>query len=222
LSTEGDWRGPSDQQPFVCRCDAHFGRKTVRLRVPIKHLHTVTGSPRRWDCMTLRAQYPAEKSSLDASSSQSDGLRDLPRRIVGGAGRASDLRRKPQAYGCYKKEAILVLSASPCCRASPVSLPPPPPPRSPAKLGPCHGLPLPRPLCLSLHQRSRLRARLCPPHLTPHSPRRVPPTPPPSAPATAPPSCRDGPDEAEGTAVYWRQGAGSSGAGCRAAGDQGR
>jgi len=76
--------------------------------------------------MTLRAQYPAEKGSLDASSSQSDGLRDVPRGTVGGAGRAGDLRRKPQAYGCYKKEAILVLSASPCRTASPVSLPPPP------------------------------------------------------------------------------------------------
>jgi len=130
----GDWRGPSDQPPFVCRCKAHFGRKTVRLRVPTKHFHTVTGSPRRWDCMTLRAQYPAEKGSLDASISRSDGLRDLPRGTVGGAGRASHLRRKPQAYGCYKKEAILVLSASLCRTASPVSLSPPRPapfPRQP-------------------------------------------------------------------------------------------
>jgi len=47
-STEGDWRGPPDMQSFLCRCNAHFVRKTVRLRVPTKHLHTVTGCPRRW------------------------------------------------------------------------------------------------------------------------------------------------------------------------------
>jgi len=47
-STQDDWRRPSDMQSFLSPCSAHFVKKIVRLRVPIKHFHTVTGCPRRW------------------------------------------------------------------------------------------------------------------------------------------------------------------------------
>jgi len=72
------------------------------------------GVPKTLGYVTLRAQDLDDKGSLDASSSRSDGLRDMARWTAGGAERASDLRRKPQAYGCYKEEATLFLSASRC------------------------------------------------------------------------------------------------------------
>jgi len=40
------------------------------------------GEPKTLGYMTLRAQYADEQGSLDASSSRSDGLRDMPKGTV--------------------------------------------------------------------------------------------------------------------------------------------